>query len=140
MNLCSFLAIIRYVTCKIVSFCLCFNFLIPVVRPKILPFSFGDMPSNAGNTVQVACTVAEGDKPLRISWNFYSEGLSSDMGVSTMPVGDSMNILFISSVAPSNRGNYTCVANNPAGHDSYTSQLLVNGIQQKSRCFLPHLD
>lgn len=98
-----------------------------LVRPKILPFSFGDTPSNAGNTVQVACTVAEGDRPLRISWNFYGEGLSSNMGISTMPVGDSMNVLFIPSVAPSNRGNYTCVANNPAGLDSFTAQLLVNG-------------
>lgn len=50
------------------------------------------------------------------------------MGVSTMAVGDSMNVLFIPFVAPSNRGNYTCVAINPAGHDSYTAQLLVNGI------------
>lgn len=50
------------------------------------------------------------------------------MGVSTMAVGDSMNVLFIPSVAPSNRGNYTCVAKNFAGYDSYTSQLLVNGI------------
>ncbi|XP_050520767.1 cell adhesion molecule Dscam2 isoform X18 [Daktulosphaira vitifoliae] len=97
-----------------------------MVRPKILPFSFGDTPSSAGNSVQVACTVTEGDKPLRISWNFYGEELSSDMGVSTMAVGDSMNALFISSVAPSNRGNYTCVAKNLAGYDSYTSQLFVN--------------
>ncbi|XP_060838241.1 cell adhesion molecule Dscam2 isoform X12 [Rhopalosiphum padi] len=97
-----------------------------MVRPKILPFSFGDTPSNAGNTVQVACTVSEGDKPLRISWNFYGEDLSSDMGVSTMQVGESMNALFISSVAPSNRGNYTCVAQNSAGFDSFTAQLLVN--------------
>ncbi|XP_026814854.1 Down syndrome cell adhesion molecule-like protein Dscam2 isoform X7 [Rhopalosiphum maidis] len=97
-----------------------------MVRPKILPFSFGDTPSNAGNTVQVACTVSEGDKPLRISWNFYGEDLSSDMGVSTMQVGESMNALFISSVAPSNRGNYTCVAQNSAGLDSFTAQLLVN--------------
>jgi hypothetical protein len=46
-----------------------------------------------------------------------------------MAVGDSMNVLFISSVAPSNRGNYTCVAKNVAGIDSFTAQLLVNGIQ-----------
>ncbi|XP_025414613.1 Down syndrome cell adhesion molecule-like protein Dscam2 isoform X27 [Sipha flava] len=97
-----------------------------MVRPKISPFSFGDTPSNAGNTVQIACTVTEGDKPLRISWNFYGEELSSNMGVSTMAVGDSMNVLFISSVAPSNRGNYTCVAKNVAGIDSFTAQLLVN--------------
>lgn len=49
-----------------------------------------------------------------------------------MPVGDSMNVLFISSVAPSNRGNYTCVATNVAGLDSFTAQLLVNGIQYYS--------
>jgi len=94
-----------------------------------LPFSFGDSPINAGDKVQVGCTVAKGDQPLRISWNFYGEELSSNMGISTMAVGDSMNVLFIPFVAPSNRGNYTCVVNNPAGHDSYTAQLLVNGIQ-----------
>lgn len=93
-----------------------------------MPFSFGDNPNNAGDKVQVGCTVAKGDQPLRISWNFYGEELSSNMGVSTMAVGDSMNVLFIPFVAPSNRGNYTCVAKNSAGHDSYTAQLLVNGI------------
>ncbi|XP_025202793.1 Down syndrome cell adhesion molecule-like protein Dscam2 isoform X44 [Melanaphis sacchari] len=97
-----------------------------MVPPQILPFSFGDNPSNAGDKVQVGCTVAKGDQPLRINWNFYSEELSSNMGVSTMAVGDSMNVLFIPSVAPSNRGNYTCVAKNPSGYDSYTAQLLVN--------------
>ncbi|XP_026814856.1 Down syndrome cell adhesion molecule-like protein Dscam2 isoform X9 [Rhopalosiphum maidis] len=97
-----------------------------MVPPQILPFSFGDNPSNAGDKVQVGCTVAKGDQPLRITWNFYGEELSSNMGVSTMAVGDSMNVLFIPSVAPSNRGNYTCVANNPTGYDSYTAQLLVN--------------
>lgn len=50
------------------------------------------------------------------------------MGVSTMAVGDSMNVLFIPFVTPSNRGNYTCVAKNLAGQDFYTAQLLVNGI------------
>lgn len=104
------------------------------VRPQILPFSFGDRPMNAGDKVQVGCTVAKGDQPLRISWSFYGEELSSNMGISTMAVGDSMNVLFIPSVAPSNRGNYTCVAKNPAGHDSYAAQLLVNGILEISCC------
>lgn len=97
------------------------------VRPKLLPFSFGETPSNAGDTVQVGCTVVKGDKPLRISWNFYGEELSSNMGVATMPVGDSMNVLSIPSVETANRGNYTCLAKNSAGYDSYTAQLLVNG-------------
>jgi len=49
------------------------------------------------------------------------------MGVSTMPVGDSMNVLIIPSVAPSNRANYTYLAKNSAENDSFTAQLLVNG-------------
>lgn len=77
--------------------------------------------------MQVACTISKGDKPLRISWNFYGEDLSSNMGVITMPVGDSMNVLSIPSVGIANRGNYTCVAKNSAGYDSYTAQLFVNG-------------
>jgi len=85
------------------------------------------MPSNAGDTVQMACTVAKGDKPIRISWNFYGEELSSNMGVTTTPVGDSMNVLSIPAVGIANRGNYTCVAKNAAGYDTYTAQLLVNG-------------
>ncbi|XP_050520791.1 cell adhesion molecule Dscam2 isoform X40 [Daktulosphaira vitifoliae] len=97
-----------------------------MVRPQILPFSFGDNPVNAGDKVQVGCTVSKGDQPLRISWNFYGEELSSNMGISTMPVGDSMNVLFIPSVSPSNKGNYTCVAKNVAGHETFTAQLLVN--------------
>jgi len=97
------------------------------VCPKILPFSFGETPSNAGDSVQVVCTVVKGDKPLRISWNFYGEELSSNMGITTTPVSDSMNVLSIPSVGTANRGNYTCVSKNSAGYDSYTAQLLVNG-------------
>ncbi|XP_060864211.1 cell adhesion molecule Dscam2 isoform X27 [Metopolophium dirhodum] len=97
-----------------------------MVCPKILPFSFGETPSNAGDSVQVVCTVVKGDKPLRISWNFYGEELSSNMGITTTPVSDSMNVLSIPSVGTANRGNYTCVSKNSAGYDSYTAQLLVN--------------
>ncbi|XP_025202792.1 Down syndrome cell adhesion molecule-like protein Dscam2 isoform X43 [Melanaphis sacchari] len=97
-----------------------------MVCPKILPFSFGETPSNAGDSVQVVCTVVKGDKPLRISWNFYGEELSSNMGITTTPVSDSMNVLSIPSVGTANRGNYTCVAKNSAGYDSFTAQLLVN--------------
>ncbi|XP_050054045.1 cell adhesion molecule Dscam2 isoform X15 [Aphis gossypii] len=97
-----------------------------MVCPKILPFSFGETPSNAGDSVQVVCTIVKGDKPLRISWNFYGEELSSNMGITTTPVSDSMNVLSIPSVGTPNRGNYTCVAKNSAGYDSFTAQLLVN--------------
>lgn len=98
-----------------------------LVLPKILPFSFGDGPVNAGESVQLSCSVAKGDKPMSITWSFYGEELSSHMGVTTQMFGDTTNFLSIPSVSPSNRGNYTCIAKNSAGSDSLTSQLMVNG-------------
>lgn len=92
-----------------------------------MPFSFGDGPVNAGESVQLSCSVAKGDKPMTITWSFYGEELSSHMGVTTQMFGDTTNFLSIPSVSPSNRGNYTCVAKNSAGFDSFTSQLMVNG-------------
>jgi len=92
-----------------------------------LPFSFGDGPVNAGESVQLSCSVAKGDKPMSITWSFYGEELSSHMGVTTQMFGDTTNFLSIPSVSGSNRGNYTCVAKNSVGLDSFTSQLMVNG-------------
>lgn len=66
---------------------------------------------------------------MTISWSFYGEALSSDMGVTTQMLGDATNFLSIPSAGPSNQGNYTCIAKNSAGFDMYTSQLVVNGIK-----------
>lgn len=96
----------------------------------MLPFSFGDGPVNAGDSVQVSCSVAKGDKPMSITWSFYGEELSSHMGVTTQMFGDMTNFLSIPSVSPLNRGNYTCIAKNSAGSDSFTSQLMVNGTNE----------
>ncbi|CAH1712016.1 unnamed protein product [Aphis gossypii] len=95
------------------------------VLPKIVPFSFGDGPVNSGESIQVVCSVSKGDRPMSITWSFYGEALSSDMGVTTQMLGDATNFLSIPSVGPSNQGNYTCIAKNNAGIDTYTSQLVV---------------
>ncbi|XP_050054062.1 cell adhesion molecule Dscam2 isoform X32 [Aphis gossypii] len=96
-----------------------------MVLPKIVPFSFGDGPVNSGESIQVVCSVSKGDRPMSITWSFYGEALSSDMGVTTQMLGDATNFLSIPSVGPSNQGNYTCIAKNNAGIDTYTSQLVV---------------
>ncbi|XP_026814894.1 Down syndrome cell adhesion molecule-like protein Dscam2 isoform X45 [Rhopalosiphum maidis] len=96
-----------------------------MVLPKIVPFSFGDGPVNSGESIQVVCSVSKGDRPMSITWNFYGEALSSDMGVTTQMLGDTTNFLSIPSAGPSNQGNYTCIAKNNAGLDTYTSQLVV---------------
>ncbi|XP_025202775.1 Down syndrome cell adhesion molecule-like protein Dscam2 isoform X27 [Melanaphis sacchari] len=96
-----------------------------MVLPKIIPFSFGDGPVNSGESIQVVCSVSKGDRPMSITWSFYGEALSSDMGVTTQMLGDATNFLSIPSAGPSNQGNYTCIAKNNAGFDTYTSQLVV---------------
>lgn len=107
------------------------------VLPKIVPFSFGDGPVNSGESIQVVCSVSKGDRPLTISWSFYGEALSSDMGLTTQMLGDTTNFLSIPSAGPSNQGNYTCIAKNSAGLDAYTSQLVVYGIHNWS-CNVKH--
>lgn len=50
------------------------------------------------------------------------------MGVTTQMLGDTSNFLSIPSAGLSNQGNYTCIAKNSVGFDTYTSQLIVYGI------------
>nr|CAD7258839.1 unnamed protein product [Timema shepardi] len=97
-----------------------------VVAPHITPFQF-DGPINAGDSVQLACYVSKGDKPLRIEWHFHGRDLSSHaVGVRTAVFGEKANILTINSVGPGHRGAYTCTATNGAGVANFTAELDVN--------------
>lgn len=74
--------------------------------------------------------MTKGDKPLRISWYLQSKELAvSQAGLITNNLGDRANSLSISSAGISNRGNYTCVAQNAVGMDSYSAYLEVNGTE-----------
>lgn len=103
-----------------------YNFNCDTVAPHITPFEF-EGPANAGDTVQIACHVPKGDRPLFISWHFHGESLSTHMGISTMMVGHRANFLSISSVTGGHRGVYTCLARNEAGVANYSAELHVNG-------------
>ena len=80
-----------------------------------------------GAFAQVSCIVTKGDQPLKISWSFHGNNISSDLGINTMPIGTQGSILIIPSVGHRHRGNYTCKASNPAGVRSQTVELRVNG-------------
>lgn len=77
--------------------------------------------------MQVNCFVSKGDLPLKISWSFHGEELSSHMGMSTSRMGDRTSFLTIDSLMAAHSGNYTCSAENAAGSTSYTVNLLVSG-------------
>lgn len=97
-----------------------------LVRPFIAPFAF-DEKNFAGESVQLNCFVAKGDLPLKISWNFHGEELSSHMGMSTAKMGERTSLLTIESLMAAHSGNYTCTAENLAGSTSYTAKLFVSG-------------
>lgn len=97
------------------------------VPPRIRPFAF-ESAVYAGEPVQLTCLVTKGDRPLRISWYLQSVELTgSQTGVTTNNLGDAANSLSVSSASTVNRGNYTCVAQNAVGADSYSAYLEVNG-------------
>lgn len=100
-----------------------------IVRPKIVPFSFGeDEYFTSGTHVQASCIVGEGDIPVDISWTFHGKIEASMMGISTTKLGPRSSILQIDSVAAAHSGQYTCIAKNSAGAQNYTAHLRVLGI------------
>lgn len=97
------------------------------MAPRIIPFSFGDEPLQAGEFKTLDCTVAEGDLPLTITWIFHGQQLSSQMGINTVRIGKRTNLLTIDAVAASHVGDYTCVASNSVASTNFSAQLQVHG-------------
>lgn len=95
--------------------------------PRITPFAFEDNPVHEGQFAQIACSVSEGDLPLRIDWRLNGRDIGeySEIGVSA--IGKRTSILVIESVTYEHAGNYSCRATNRAGESSYTAGLQVNG-------------
>ena len=98
-----------------------------VELPEIVPFSFGADPVNQGDYVQLGCNVRRGDKPLSLTWSLKGDIISSDPAMTTTMLGQQTSILIISSVDYQHSGQYTCRAENPAGVQTYSAELLVNG-------------
>lgn len=97
------------------------------VRPLITPFSFGASAANSGQFIQQSCIISEGDIPLTISWLLNSADASKSAGVNVFKMGSRTSILSIESVKAYHWGNYTCIAQNAAGTNSFTASLIVKG-------------
>ncbi|XP_030766966.1 Down syndrome cell adhesion molecule-like protein Dscam2 [Sitophilus oryzae] len=96
-----------------------------MVLPKIHPFSFGDEPSPAGETISVQCTISIGDLPVEFSWMFNGKPINHEDSISIASFGKKVSVLNIDSISELHAGNYTCIAANKAGMASYTAQLVV---------------
>jgi Immunoglobulin domain len=100
------------------------------VPPKIVPFSFGEEPSNFGDSAFVHCSVSSGDSPINLNW-YFDGGLVTHAdklrGISTMMMGKKVIALSIDPIKANHAGNYTCAATNQAATTSFSTQLIVNG-------------
>lgn len=69
---------------------------------------------------------------LKLEINPDGEPLQDGDGIDiSNPFGDSISILVIDRVLENQTGTYTCMADNPVGHDEFDAKLVVNG-QNKS--------
>ena len=99
-------------------------FLVP---PQLVPLTFGRDVVDEGDFAQLSCIAMKGDEPMVVSWTFHGQGISSDLGIITTPIGGRGSMLVITSVGRDHNGNYTCSAKNWAGVISDTAVLKVNG-------------
>lgn len=94
-----------------------------------MPFSFGEVASNAGDMAAVQCMLTKGDMPIDITWMHNGDILTSTAsGISVVKMSQRLSSLSIESVSGEHRGIYTCIAKNTAGFSNYSAELSVNGI------------
>lgn len=106
------------------------------VPPKILPFSFGEEPFEAGQSTSVQCMVSVGDSPLSIDWAVDGMPLESSPERMISKVTGKLSLLSIEAVRARHAGNYTCRVVNAAGHSTHEARLLVNGLLVRSAIIL----
>lgn len=99
-----------------------------LVPPRIVPFTFGDDPSNFGESASVQCSVVAGDFPIDIAWLLNGQPIENDASVSVGKLGKRVGYMNIDAVSGRHAGNYTCVASNLAGAVEQMARLIVNGI------------
>ncbi|GAB6021010.1 Down syndrome cell adhesion molecule-like protein 1 [Chamberlinius hualienensis] len=97
------------------------------VRPKIVPFQFGDLHYE-GSPARVVCGLQEGDAPIQFSWLHDDQPIANGGSITVFNTDGLSSILSISSLrASSHAGTFTCIARNGAGVDRHKAVLRVNG-------------
>ncbi|KAH8029780.1 hypothetical protein HPB51_004785 [Rhipicephalus microplus] len=95
--------------------------------PRVFEFTFP--PEVAlGDEIIVGCAVKKGTSgPYRITWQKDGKDVESDGHLSVFGQSKTSAALRITGVRPEDVGNYTCVAMNSFGSDSFTARLVIHG-------------
>lgn len=106
----------------------CFLFCPNPVPPQIMPFDFGDEPTNYGESTAVQCMITKGDLPLTINWSLNNQLIyNTNNGITINKMSSRLSSLSIESINDRHRGIFKCIASNSAGVDELSAELKVNG-------------
>ncbi|XP_049816620.1 Down syndrome cell adhesion molecule-like protein Dscam2 [Schistocerca nitens] len=98
-----------------------------LVPPKILPIQAMTNLLREGMRAAISCQILEGDLPITFRWERNGQPVTnSDDGISTRRLDEYSTSLVIERITSKHTGNYTCVAHNVAGSESFTVPLTVN--------------
>ncbi|CAN7943920.1 unnamed protein product, partial [Ixodes pacificus] len=91
--------------------------------PEIRPFAF---PPNlrVGEKALITCHVTSGSQPITFSWLKDGHSMEANQGI-RLKSEPEFSFILMEPVQPSHVGNYTCIAKNKHGFDSFTAVLEV---------------
>ncbi|XP_075553714.1 myotilin-like [Dermacentor variabilis] len=91
--------------------------------PKLQPFTFSGSVK-PGSRISAVCMTTSGNHQVTISWLKDGKDVSVAKNI-FVETKRGLSMILIEPVEVSNAGNYTCIAKNRAGFDSYTAVLDV---------------
>ncbi|GFS52408.1 titin [Trichonephila inaurata madagascariensis] len=92
--------------------------------PKVKPFRFEDN-IREGDVASVTCLVTSGSKPVKFQWNKNGNPISINNKNVRIDDGAIHSVLVFDSVKLTDDANYSCIAKNTEGQDSFTAELYV---------------
>lgn len=93
--------------------------------PKVAPFTSLVKPVIGGKT-SFTCQSLTGSTPLQINWLKDDKQIEDLPAIKVLTNGE-VSTLIIDTIQSTHSGNYTCRITNRYGHDSQSTQLLVEG-------------
>lgn len=85
---------------------------------------------NVGSKFKLLCNVEMGAKPLHFEWHFNGQPLigGRDGHHFRIETSEDDSTLIIAKLSQNHSGNYSCLASNGLGSDSFVTSLLVKGL------------
>uniref|UniRef100_A0A1A9V522 Ig-like domain-containing protein n=1 Tax=Glossina austeni TaxID=7395 RepID=A0A1A9V522_GLOAU len=94
------------------------------VPPQVMPFVFGDEPSNYGDSTAVQCAVFKGDTPLQLRWTLNGQPITDkNAGIRIIQMSTKLSSLSIDAIKGNHRGIFKCIATNEAGITEQSAEL-----------------